>query len=130
MHLIISGSSDSTCYIPKINVFLIRQCVCSADVEVVCLNSRPGYLGCIGCCQVFSKVLIVRENIDIGWVMMGSENHAPPFRVCNCSSNLEFWVGGDRLQRPRNPPVRWFVNVASTGEDSRGNAPWNQVRGG
>jgi hypothetical protein len=57
---------------------LIRRCVCSADVEVVCLNSRPGYLGCIGCCQVFSKVLIVRENIDIGWAMMGSENHVPP----------------------------------------------------
>ena len=24
------------------------------------------------------KVLIVRENIDIGWAMMGSKNHAPP----------------------------------------------------
>ena len=25
----------------------------------------------------FSKFLIVRENIDIGWIMMESEKHAP-----------------------------------------------------
>ena len=50
--------------------------MCSADVELVCLNSRDGCWGCIGCCQVFAKVLVVRENIDIGWAMMGSKNHA------------------------------------------------------
>ena len=61
---------------------------------------------------------------------MGKSHSFSVFKVCNCSSNLEFWVGGDRLQRPRNPPVRWFVNAASPGKDNRGNAPWNQVRGG
>ena len=41
-------------------VSILASCVYSADVEVVCLNLRLGCLSCIGCCQVFSKVLIVR----------------------------------------------------------------------
>ena len=72
-------------------------------------------------------VVVLQEG---GSFLVGKSHCFSVFRVCSCSSNLEFRVGGDCLQRPRNPPVRWFVNAASPGEDSRGNAPWNQVRGG